>query len=519
MKNTSILLLTLISIIFFNTAKAQLVYKDVAQIFFNNCTSCHHSGGGTPMPLMNFTQTSSYASSILYHVEEGHMPPWSPDTSFSRFIGERIITQAEKNDIISWVNSGALAGDTTLAPPAPVYTTEYKLIGTPSLILKMPTFVSNAGSTDSYVCFTIPSGLTQDRILRAYEIVPGNPDIVHHVIVNIDTAGTSATDLSGNCFNAPGDLSIGGYAPGSAPIIFPGEFPLKAGINIPAGSNIVMQLHYPPGTSGMVDSTQIRMYFYPLNETGIRPVHNSTLLQNWGLYMLPNTVSSFSDEYPDPDNGVLPASFSMFSAFPHSHKVCVSIENYAYAGTDTIPLIRINEWDFMWQGYYTFSKLVKIPAGYKLFSKHVYDNTANNLNNPNSPPALVIAGTRTTDEMLFDSFLWLDYEPGDELIDLQGLLANDTLLALKTNNIKPVSPVKVFVYPNPASDKLCINLSKKAEYKARFLNIAGQTILNLETFSDNATIDLSKVPAGLYIVEVLELKTGERVSKKIAVTK
>ena len=121
--------------------------------------------------------------------------------------------------------------------------------------------------------------------------------------------------------------------------------------------------------------------------------------------------------------------------------------------------------------------------------------------------------------MLFDSFLWLDYEPGDELIDLQGLLANDTLLALKTNNIKPVSPVKVFVYPNPASDKLCINLSKKAEYKARFLNIAGQTILNLETFSDNATIDLSKVPAGLYIVEVIELKTGERVSKKIAVTK
>jgi len=279
----------------------------------------------------------------------------------------------------------------------------------------------------------------------------------------------------------------------------------------------VMQLHYPPGTSGMVDSTQIRMYFYPLNETGIRPVHNSTLLQNWGLYMLPNTVSSFTDKYPD--NGVLPASFSMFSAFPHSHKVCVSIENYAYAGTDTIPLIRINEWDFMWQGYYTFSKLVKIPAGYKLFSKHVYDNTANNLNNPNSPPSLVTAGTSTTDEMLFDSFLWLDYEPGDELIDLQGLLANDTLLALKTNNIKPFSPVKVFVYPNPASDKLCINLSKKAEYKARFLNIAGQTILNLETFSDNATIDLSKVPAGLYIVEVIELKTGERLSKKIAVTK
>lgn len=445
------------------------------------------------------------------------MPPWSPDTSYSRFIDERIITQSEKNDILSWVNSGALPGDTTLAPPAPVYSTEYKLNGTPSLILKMPVFASNAGATDSYVCFSIPTGLTQDRVLRAYEIVPGNPEIVHHVIVNIDTTGTAATDLTGQCFNAPGDIGIGGYAPGANPVVFPGEFPLKAGINIKAGSNIVLQLHYPPGTSGMIDSTQIRMYFYPIGETGIRPVYNSAPLQNWSLYMLPGAIGTFTDTYPN--SGTLPSSLSMFATFPHSHKICTSIINYAYSGTDTIPLVRINDWDFMWQGYYTYPKLVKIPAGYKLFSKHVYDNSANNPNNPSSPPALVVAGTSTLDEMLFDAYLWLTYQTGDELINIEELLANDPLFnPLSVNEIISTSGIQAFVFPNPASNEINIFLSKKSDYGVRILNITGQTILKTEAYFDKTTMDVSSIPPGLYSIEVLDSKTNERITKKIVIT-
>lgn len=445
------------------------------------------------------------------------MPPWSPDTTYRHFMNERVISQSERNDILSWVNSGALKGDTTLVPAAPIYTSQYKLSGTPSLILKIPTFASNAGSSDSYVCFSIPSGLSQDRVLRAYEIIPGNPAIVHHVIVNIDTTGTTSTDITGQCFNPPGDIGIGGYAPGAAPIVFPGQFPLKSGINIKAGSNIVLQIHYPPGSAGQLDSTQIRMYFYPPNETGIRPVYNSAPLQNWSLLMPANTVTTFTDKYPD--SGTLPIALSMFAAFPHSHKVCKSIVNYAYAGTDTIPLVRINNWDFMWQGYYTYQKLVKVPAGYKLFSSHVYDNTSNNPNNPNNPPALVMAGTGTEDEMLFDAYLWLAYQPGDELINIEELLANDSLVSLNTTEILTPQPIKAFVYPNPASNKLSIYLSKKSEYKVRILNITGQNVLQTESFTDDTTIDVKHIPSGLYIVEVVDSKTNERITKKIIITK
>ncbi len=501
-------------IIYSPIAKAQLDYKDVAHIFYSRCTSCHHAGQHA-QSMLNYSETYPWIGAILNDLEIGKMPPWSPDTTYSRFTHEHIITQSEKNDIISWINGGALKGDTTLAPSAPEYA-QYKLIGTPSLILKIPTFTSNASSADSYVCFSVATDLTQDRVLRAYEIVPGNASIVHHVIVEIDTAGTTTSDLSGTCFQATGDIAIGGYAPGASPTVFPGQAPLKAGIRIKAGSKMVIQIHYPPGTAGQMDSTQIRMYFYPQNETGIRTVHNSTPLQNWQLYILPNTTSTFGANYPS--SGTLPVALSIFATFPHSHKVCKSIVNYAYSGVDTIPLVRIKHWDFNWQGYYTYPNLIKVPAGYKINSSHFYDNTTNNPNTPN--PVLVHAGTGTADEMLFDSYMWFYYETGDDTINVKQLLENDSLLnPLNVNKISTTAGIQAFIYPNPASNKVNIYLSKKSNYKVRLLNITGQNVLQTDSFTDNTTIDVKNIPAGLYIVEVMDTKTNEKTAKKIIITK
>src|SRR4030095_13028914 len=260
------------------------------------------------------------------------MPPWSPDTTYSRFLYERTITPAEKNAILNYISNGCQQGDTTLAPPAPTFP-QYQLYGTPSLILSMPVFASNAAGDDAYNCFSIPTGLVQDRWLRAYEIVPGNPDIVHHVIVNVDTIGNTSDDLNGNCFSAPGNFGIGGYAPGAAPTVFPGMAPLKAGIRIKAGSKIVLQVHYPAGTVGQLDSTKIRLFFYPIGETGIRPVFVDPFLQNWLLNIPANTVQTYNASH------YMTSAVSIYGAFPHSHKVCTSIVNYANNGTDTIPLI------------------------------------------------------------------------------------------------------------------------------------------------------------------------------------
>lgn len=458
---------------------AQLTYKDVAPIFFKNCTSCHNEfGHGTPF--LNYTQTSTYALSIEDKLNDNEMPPWSPDSTYTRFLHERYISKAEKDLILDWIAGGAAKGDTTKAPTPPVYT-KYQINATPDLELSIPTFTSNASTDDSYVCFSLPSGLTQDRIVRAFEIVAGNPSIVHHVIVNVDTLATTTDDLSGHCYNITGDFSLGGFAPGAPPTIFPSRAPLKMGIKIKKGSKIVLQIHYPVGSAGEKDNTKIRIYFYPLGTTGIRPVVVATPLQNWSLNIPANTVKTFTASYPPV--GSLP-NLSVFATFPHSHKLATTIVNCAYKGNDTIPLIRIKQWDFNWQGYYTYRKLVKIPAGYKLFSSHVYDNTTNNPNN-SVPPVDVKAGTSTGDEMLFDSFQYLAYQAGDENINIDSIIALDPLTSIG-EQVEP--PFKTYAYPNPFQNKVQIGyvLDKASRVTVEIYSMYGGLVKRLETGLETA---------------------------------
>ncbi len=376
------------------------------------------------------------------------MPAWTPDTTYTRFVEEHLITPTEKAAIMNWVSAGALKGDTTQAELAPHYT-RYKLNGTADLERVIPTFTSNAGANDSYVCFSLPSGLLQDRILRAYEIVAGNPAVVHHVIAGIDTTGTQGNNLGGSCYNLPGQFMIGGYAPGAAPTVFPSQAPLRMGIRIKAGSNIMLQIHYPAGTSGMIDSTRIRLYFYPTNNVAnVRTVTVSTPLQNWLLSLPAYAVKTCYAQYPA--SGGLTSQLSVFATFPHSHKLATRMLNCAYKGIDTVKLIRINDWDFNQQGYYYYRKLIKLDTGYTMYSAHVYDNTAANPNNPNTPPQAVYAGFSTKDEMLFDSYQWLAYQPGDDTINVQRILTNDSLLA-SVNALSPIthSTFYTYAYPNP----------------------------------------------------------------------
>lgn len=488
--------------------KAQLVYKDVAGIFYQRCTGCHHTDGGAPFSMLNYSETYSWAAGIQADLNTGKMPPWPPDTSYSRFLHERIITQTEKNDILSWIASGALKGDTTQAPVAPTYT-KNKLKGTPDLILKIPAFPSNGTSTDVYNCFAIPTGLTVDRILRAYEIVPNNPGLLHHTVIKMDTLGTSASNTNGDCFTQPGHFGIGGYAPGTPPVVFSGQAPLKIGIRLKAGSKLVAQQHYPAGSSGQVDSTEIRMYFYPAGTTGVRPVYVNTFLTNWLMNIPANQVKTYTAMYPT--SSTLPASISIYASSPHAHKVNVSMLVYAYRASpvDTIPLIHIPNWDFDWQGMYVHKNMKKVPAGYKLGAKHVYDNTASNPNNPSNPPVNVVAGTNTTDEMLFDSFQWMYYQPGDENINIGNLLSGDSLLSSIEETLMSSEDITSYVYPNPVTGNatLIVTNEKAGNCELKFYDVFGKDIpMEVTRKADAFSIHRGKHPAGTYFYT---LRTGK----------
>lgn len=523
-------------------AQAQTTtYNDVANIFYNHCTVCHNSGGVGPMPLMNYTDVSTWAASISNAVSTGKMPPWRADTNYTvygtnvrqgaRFLHENKLTPTESAAILDWVNDGALEGNPANAPAAPTYgDLTYKLNGTPDIVPQIPTFASNSNSTntDPYNCFSVPMNLTQDRWLRAFEIVPGNKAIVHHVVLSIDTLGTLGSQLDGNCAQPASHIGIGGWSSGTPPTVFPDDPIFKTGIRIPAGSNMIFQMHYAPGSGGQLDSSKVRMFFYPIGATGIRPMESDVMLQNWGSFGLGGaaipanqvktiTAISTTSQFPTAHTQQPNADMTIFAVNPHSHNVCKKIKIYAANTTgDTIPVIRISDWDYGWQGNYYFPKPLKIPQGYTLKTEHVYDNTVNNPHLPGAPVD-VNFGQATADEMLFDAFLWLPYQTGDENIDVKAMLTTDPLLQVGINDINAVS-IESFIYPNPASDKISVYLTKKSVYSARIFTITGQTILNTDTFTDRVTVDVQNIPDGLYVIEIVDTKTNERVTRKIVIS-
>lgn len=492
---------------------AQLVYKDVAGIFYKRCTSCHHEGANN-YSFMSYSKTKPFVSSIMVDLNIGKMPPWNADTLYTRFQHERIITASEKTKILNWITQGALAGDTTQAPPPPIYNNNYQLIGTPDLILGIGQFTSTATSADKYYCFSIPSTLTQDRVLRAFEIVPGNKAIVHHAVITADTTGAYTSDLSGNCFNIPGNLGIGTFAPGTAATVLPGDLPIRAGIVLKAGSKIIIQMHYPKGSAGQVDSTKIRMFFYPQNVTNYRRVYVTTPLQNWSMIINANTTPTYSAYYPSASTN-LTGSISAYAMMPHSHLICKSILNYAYIpGVDTIKLVRINNWDFHWQDYYTFKKLVKIPAGYRLYSRHSFDNTSSNPHNPFSPPQTILAGTSTDSEMLFDGLMFMTYQPGDELVDLEAMLGTDSLLVGVKPNQLSTRKTTVTIFPNPFKETITFRmpLNQSSDVELFIYDVIGKLVYTKKLIGQTENLiewqwngrnaKGEELPKGLYLYKV-----------------
>lgn len=429
-------------------------FKDVAPIIYNNCTSCHHSGG-VCFSLTGYMDWLNWGNNASNAIQNGNMPPWPADPTYRHYAKERVLSASDKTALLNWISNGMQAGDTTLAPPPPSYG-NFQLYGTPDLVLNLPAVTSTASTQDIYVCVNVPVNITQDRYIRAFEFIPDNAALVHHAVITIDTTGTAVDDLSGGCYNFQGQINIGDFAPGMGPTVLPFTPPAKFGFRLKQGSKMSFQLHIPEGTSGQLVQGQLRIFLYPLNETGIRPMLFETALQNWSFVIPANGTLTASAKYPAGNAG-LPVDVSSFACFPHSHQTCTSIINYAYKGTDTIPLVRIPTWDFHWQGQYIFKNLQKIPATYKLYGIHEFDNTINNPNTPN-PNVPVIAGTNTNDEMLFDSFLYSIYQSGDENINIENLLLNDPLFF--PTGLDRITAIPEFsIHPNPVEETLNISFT------------------------------------------------------------
>ena len=424
--------------------------EDVAEIFYNNCVTCHRPDGIGPFSLLDYSTADVYKVLIKAEVETGSMPPWKADTLFQHYFDERILSDYERTTIINWVNEGGLEGDPGLAPPPPVFSGEQILPGTPDLSLSIPKYMSKATALqDDYVCISVPSGLTEERRVKAIEIIPGNHATVHHCLIYADAAATYATDTIGGDCGGPSDLPLmAGYTPGARPTIFPGNDDFSAGMLLQPGTNIVFAMHYPHGSYGTWDSTKVNFYFYDEPVADFREVYAFPLNNKWGFTIPANEIDTLYHDVID-----LPFDLTFLSVFPHMHLLGDYMESYGVTpSNDTVNLVRIPKWDFEWQDFYWFEYLQHLPSSSNIYSTAVYNNTPSNLHNPYDPPEDINAGFNTTDEMYLIYYHFMGYEPGDEFVNQDSL--NTIYLSNEIAKYETVTDVKVF--PNPSSQNLTI---------------------------------------------------------------
>ena len=115
MKKVFTLLLSLTSF----SAIAQTWSDDVAQIVYDKCAKCHHTGGAGGFSLTTYAEASPMAAAIAVAVGGNVMPPWPPDNNYNQYIHDRSLTPVQKTTILNWITNGALEGVAANTPHQP----------------------------------------------------------------------------------------------------------------------------------------------------------------------------------------------------------------------------------------------------------------------------------------------------------------------------------------------------------------------------------------------------------------
>jgi mono/diheme cytochrome c family protein len=372
--------------------------RDIAPILYQNCSNCHRPGEVAPFALLTYQDAAKRAKQLAAVTQARAMPPWKATPGYGDFRDARRLTDPQIAMIRDWAANGAPEGDAALKPAIPKFP-EGWLGGEPDQVVKMTKSYSvPAEGPDQFQCFVIPLNATEDEYVKRVEFRAGNPRIVHHALLFLDTSGEArkreGTPGQGYpCVGGPGlDItgSLGGWAPGAQPA----DAPAGIAHTIKKGSDLVLQIHYHLDGKVEQDQSTIGLSFSKTPPT-----------KGLTLFVLGNQkidIPAGDSQYVVKASGVVPMDTEAIGIFPHAHYLCKDMKVDAHLPDGTItPLIWIKDWDFNWQGSYRYQTAVKLPKGTRLEMQYTYDNSAANPHNPSNPPREVKYGEETTNEMAF----------------------------------------------------------------------------------------------------------------------
>jgi hypothetical protein len=382
-------------------------YREVLPILQRRCQVCHRAGGIAPMAFETYQQTRSYADAIRVAVERRTMPPWFAEKAIGRFSNDPSLSDAEIATLVAWDVAKAPEGNAASAPAKRRWAERWT-IPEPDVTIAMTEGVNiPADGEVDYTYEIVPTQFKEGRWVAASEILPGMPENVHHAVVYVRPPGSAwlrhapvgkpftaamlnTEEDRQNAMWTDSDILLV-YAPGSTP----DNWPAGMAKYVPAGSDLVFQLHYTTNGKTGTDVSRMGLIFSK------QPVEKRVLtlqLTNDHFVIPPG-----APDYRVEARGRLPSDALLLSFFPHMHLRGKRFEyNLVRADKSIEPLLRVN-YHFHWQMSYRLGEPVALKAGTELQAVAWFDNSKANPHNPD-PHAAVRWGEQTSDEMMVGFF-------------------------------------------------------------------------------------------------------------------
>lgn len=404
---------------------APTYYADVLPLVQRECLSCHVEGGIAPFALDTYELVSETAVSVVGAIEAGYMPPWLPDDQCREYEHARGLSAEERDVFALWLAADMPEGDPADAPPPP----EGPPVFEETDVARMAEpYTPDASRPDDYRCFVLDQDFTEDSFITGSEVVPGAAALVHHVLVyavradqvpTIEAADTMDDGPGYTCFGGPfvqegsdetgnlGLINLGAWVPGMVPRVARDG----RGIYVPAGSRIVMQVHYNLlAGDPEPDSTE----FHVAVTTDPPEFHTTTFPT--AILDLDIGAGEPSARHRATFRSYRSDPLRLIGVTPHMHLLGTSIGMNMVPPTaetgDNDCLIQVPEWDFNWQQGYRFmaDDEVMLQPGAGLELQCIYDNSETNqpvINGERLAPRDVEWGEGTLDEMCL---LYVQYE-------------------------------------------------------------------------------------------------------------
>ncbi len=391
------------------TATAVTFWNDAAPIFNNRCVTCHQEGGIAPFRLDDFKSAKAQALLVKAVVENRTMPPFlaKGDGTCGDFKDSGWLSDAEIKTLGDWATGGAVEGTarTDLHPPTLSSLSDSVEVSTP---VYLPVSKGDArAQNDDYRCFVVDPKAPNTPFITGYEVVPGTPAIIHHVLVmQVDSSKLvmdgsktngdlireydgASPDVDGwPCYGLAGEnIALDGipvtWAPGMGVV----NYPAGIGVQLKPTTVLVMQVHYnltDPATRGRTDVTKVRLKMASSVErvglfddtdkflqTVVTPTPASLPP---GQARVPYTYEADYDRYMALFGT---DSMEVHGVFPHmhTHGLDQHIEVIRAAGGANDCLADVPHWNFDWQLYYFYKQPLILNKGDKIRVTCTYDTS------------------------------------------------------------------------------------------------------------------------------------------------